>query len=177
MTNYKLVNPFIDGNINTRVKENSPLKAAGKIYEDVLAPLFLTSAPEMNYTIEGGGKFYHFTVKESVKGDDAKFKISEFNGKINDKNLSKRISELEEQSGGKSKHKHRRKDDDDSSSSSDSPSYYSIKKYCYSPYIYEPYPNYYSPVFHPQYFSNNSVVYYYNIGTPILLANGMIGYI
>jgi hypothetical protein len=137
MTKYNLVNPYIDGNLNTSIKASSELKAAGKIYEQVLAPMFITSAPEFNFTIEGGGELYHYTVKETVKGEDAKFKIEKFNGKVDDAKFKTKLSEIKEQSGGK----HKRKDDDDSSSSSssDSPPYYSISRYCYSPYVYTPY--------------------------------------
>ena len=140
MTKYNLVNPYIDGNLNTNVKAKSVLKAAGKMYEDVLSPLFLTSTPELNFTIEGGGKYYHFTVKETVKGDKAKFKIEEFNGKVDDSKFKTKLNEIQEQSGGKHK-KHKNKDDDDdsSSSSSDSPSHNYISRYYYSPYIYTPY--------------------------------------
>lgn len=135
MTKYNLVNPYIDGNLNTSVKANSELKAAGKIYEQVLSPIFITSAPEFNFTIEGGGEFFHFTVKETVKGDNAKFKIEKFDGKVDNSKLKTKLNEIIEQSGGKHK---RRNDDDSSSSSSDSPPYYSISRYCYSPYMYVP---------------------------------------
>jgi hypothetical protein len=171
MTKYNLVNPYMDGNLNTSIKASSELKAAGKIYEQVLSPIFITSAPEFNFTIEGGGKLYHFTVKESVKGDDAKFKIEKFNGTVDDAKFKTKLSEIQEQSGGK--HKHKRKDDDSSSSSSsDSPSYYSINRYCYSPYIYTPYINsgssiYYTiPIISPTYITPTT---YYSIGYPVLI--------
>jgi hypothetical protein len=146
MTNYKLVNPLIDGNIKTSVKASSELKAAGKIYEHVLSPLFLTSAKTVNFTVEGDGKYFHYTAKETVNGDGdkAKFTITKFDGTVNDEKFKQQFNEIkkEGQSGGKSKHRRRRKDDDSSSSSSsssDSPSYYSISRYYYSPYIYTPY--------------------------------------
>jgi hypothetical protein len=140
MTKYKLVNPFIDSKMKTSVSASSELKAAGKMYEEVLAPIFITSAPEFNFTIEGGGQLFHYTVKETVKGDSAKFKIEQFDGKVDNKKFLEKFNEIKTQSGGKSKHRHKSKDDDSSSSSSsDSPSYYSINRYCYSPYIYTPY--------------------------------------
>jgi hypothetical protein len=142
MTKYNLVNPYIDGKMNTSVKASNDLKGAGKIYEKVLAPIFITSAPEFNFTIEGDGLLFHYTVKESVKGDNAKFKIEKFNGKVDDAKFKAKFNEIKTQSGGKSKHKSKYDDDDSSSSSSsDSPSYYSINRYCYSPYVYTPYIN------------------------------------
>jgi hypothetical protein len=171
MTNYKLVNPLIDGNIKTSVKASSELKAAGKIYEQVLAPLHLTSIEKLNFTIEGGGNFYHYTVNESVKGDKAKFTITKFDGNVNNDKFKQQFNEIkkENQSGGKSKHRRKSKDDDDSSSSSssDSPSYYSISRYCYSPYIYTPYittGNFYSyqyPIFDPRYANPNTSIWFY----------------
>jgi hypothetical protein len=144
MTKYNLVNPYIDGKMNTSVKASNDLKGAGKIYKKILAPIFITSAPEFNFTIEGDGQLFHYTVQESVKGDDAKFKIEKFNGKVDDAKFKAKFNEIKTQSGGKSKHKYKDDDDDSSSSSSDSPSYYSIYRYCYSPYIYTPYVNFHS---------------------------------
>jgi hypothetical protein len=164
MTKYNLVNPHIDGNLNTNVKANSVLKAAAKIYEEVLSPLFITSAPKLNFSIEGGGKIYHFTVTETVKGDNAKFKIEKFDGKVDDAKFKVKLNEIYEQSGGKKKHKRDKSLDDDSSSSSDSSPYYSINRYYYSPYIYTPYINssinYYSvPIFSPVYVTPTTYFY------------------
>jgi hypothetical protein len=175
MTKYNLVNPYIDGNINTSVKANNELKGAGKMYEKVLAPIFITSAPEFNFSIEGEGKIYHYTVKESVKGDNAKFKIEKFDGKVDNDKFKTKLHEIKIQSGGKSKHKHKSKDDDSSSSSSssDSPSHYSISRYCYSPYIYTPYTTtgtsytYTVPILSPTYMLPTTHYYYWNYGFTI----------
>lgn len=122
MTKYNLVNPLIEGNMNTSVKASTELKGAGRMYEKVIAPLLITSAPKFNFTMEGGGKMYHFTVKESVKGDSAKFKIEKFDGEVDENKFKSKLNEVKTQSGGKSKHRHKSKDDDSSSSSSsDSP--------------------------------------------------------
>jgi hypothetical protein len=157
MTKYNLVNPFIEGNMNTTVKASDELKGAGKIYEEILAPMFITSVSEFKFSIEGGGKLYHYNVKETVKGDSAKFKIEEISGKVEEKPLKTKLKELNEQSGGKSKHKHKKDDDDSSSSSSSSEeSYYRFNKFYYSPYIYTPYINtgysYTLPYISPTYF-------------------------
>lgn len=138
MTKYKLVNPHIEGNVDITVKAKSELKAAGKMYETVLAPLFLTSAPKFNFTIKANKKYYHYTVSESVNGDKAKYKIHKFNGKVDNTELTDKLNYIKEQSeqnGGKHKHKD---DSSSSSSDSDSPPFYSISRYYYSPYIYNP---------------------------------------
>ena len=158
MTKYNLVNPLIEGNINTTVKASDELKGAGKIYEEILAPMFITSISEFKFSIEGGGKLYHYNVKETLKGENAKFKIEEISGKVEEKTLRQKLKEHKsDQSGGKSKHKHK-KDDDDSSSSSSSSSeeLYRFNRFYYSPYIYTPYINtgysYTLPYISPTYF-------------------------
>jgi hypothetical protein len=158
MTKYNLVNPFIEGNINTTVKASDELKGAGKIYQEILAPMFITSVSEFKFSIEGGGKLYHYNVKETINGDNAKFKIEEISGKVEGKKLKEKLKELnkekDDQNGGKSKHKH--KDDDSSSSSSSDESYYKFNRFYYSPYIYTPYINtgysYTLPYISPTYF-------------------------
>jgi hypothetical protein len=171
MTKYKLINPYIDSKMKTTVSASSELQGAGKIYENVLAPIFITSAPEFNFTIEGGGQLYHYTVRETVKGDSAKFKIEQFDGKVDNKKFLEKFNEIKTQSGGKSKHRHRSKDDDSSSSSSsDSPSYYSINRYCYSPYFYNPYittGTTYYPVLSPTVLTPTTVYSIY--GYPVLI--------
>jgi hypothetical protein len=162
MTKFNLVNPLIDGNIHTSVKANSGLKAAGKIYEKVLAPMFITSAPEFKFSIEGGGKIYHYVVNETVKGDNASFKIEKFDGKIDNEKFKTKLNEIQTQTGGKSKHRHKSKDDDDSSSSSsDSPPYYSISRYYYSPYIYTPYTYSTIPIINPTLVTPTTYYYFW----------------
>jgi len=162
MTKYNLVNPLIEGNIKTSIKASNELEGAGKIYEEILAPMFITSVKEFKFSFEGGGKMYHYNVTESVNGDNAKFKIEKFNGVVNDKKFKTKLNEIMEQSGGKSKHKHK-KDDDSSSSSSSDESSYRFSRYCYSPYIYSPYINtgysYTLPYISPTYFYPYSYTY------------------
>jgi hypothetical protein len=161
MTKYNLINPYIDGTLETTVNvssKTSVLDAAGQMYKDVLAPIFITTAGDnFNFSMEGGGKIYHFTVSETVSNDNAKFKISEFKGDIDD-------HKIHEQTGGKRKHRHKN-DDSSSSSSSDSSPYYSINRYYYSPYIYTPYttiyPYYTTPIITPVYLNTYSLMLIY----------------
>ena len=161
MTKYNLINPYIDGSLETTINvcsKSSVLEAAGQMYKDVLAPIFITAAGDnFNFSIESGGKIHHFTVSETVSNDNAKFKISEFKGNVDNSKLRKKINEINELSGGKRKHRHK-DDDSSSSSSSDSSPYYSINRYYYSPYIYTPYTNtYYTvPLISPVYITPNT---------------------
>jgi len=168
MTKYNLVNPYIEGNMKTSVKASNQLKAAGKIYQDVLAPMFLTSMPNFKFSIEGNGEIFNYNVTENLKGGHVKFKIEEFNGDVDSRKLLSKVKELKNESkkdyqdGGKSKHKHKKDDDSsDSSSSSSDESPYRFSRYCYSPYIYNPYINtgysYTLPLFNPIYYNNYSL--------------------
>jgi len=174
MTQYNLFNPYIEGNMKTSVKASNQLKAACKIYQDVLAPMFLTSMPEFHFSLESEKKVYNYKVTENLKGGDVKFKIEEFNGDVDSKKLLSKVRELKnekKQDGGKSKHKHKHKKDDDdssdSSSSSSDESPYRFSRYCYSPYIYNPYINtgysYTLPLFNPIYYDNSSLFWIYRI--------------
>jgi hypothetical protein len=173
MTKYNLVNPLIEGDIDTSVKAKSAFKAAGKMYEQVFGRIFITSAPEYNFSIEGGGEIHHYTVKETIDKEKAKFKIVKFNGDVDNNKLKEKLKEIKTQSGGKSKHRHKSKDDDSSSSSSsssDSPSYYSISRYCYSPYIYTPYVNYTTiPILNPTSLTTGSHYLIWNYGYPMVI--------
>jgi len=172
MTKYNLINPYIDGSLETTIKVSSKasiLEAAGQMYKEVLSPIFITSVGDnFNFSMQGGSKIHHFTVSETVTNGDAKFKISEFKGNVDNLKLKNKINEIRELVGGKRKHRRRDKDDDDSSSSSsssDSLPYYSIYRYYYSPYIYTPYNYtsiyYTSPTISPLYvLPTTNVVYY-----------------
>ena len=170
MTKYNLINPYIDGTLETKINvssKSSILDAAGQMYKDVLAPIFITAAGDnFNFSMESGGKMHHFTVSETVSNDNAKFKISEFKGNIDDHKLRKKINEIHELTGGKRKHRHKDDDSSSSSSSSDSAPYYSINRYYYSPYIYTPYLNTYTtyyttPMITPVYLNTNSIMLIY----------------
>jgi hypothetical protein len=165
MTKYNLINPYIDGTLETTINVSSKLskiEAAGQMFKDVLAPIFITSVGDnFNFSMEGGGKIHHFTVSETVANDNAKFKISEFKGSVDDNKLRKKINEISDLEGGKRKHRHKDDDSSSSSSSSDSPSYYSINRYYYSPYIYTPYVNTYyytTPIITPVYITPSTVM-------------------
>ena len=75
---YKLVNPYIRGEFETKLKTKNSVEAARKFYNS-LSEHFNNSVPKFYFTIQKGGsskgKFYHFEVEESRKGDDVDFSI------------------------------------------------------------------------------------------------------
>jgi hypothetical protein len=154
---YKLVNPYIEGELKTNVKADNSLKAAKNIYKK-LSEHFNNSVPSFHFSIQkggsDGGKLYHFEVKEKRNNDEVSFTVKPMTIKGIDEAESRfkvKLSDVKErlkQDGGK-KHKKSKKskkhdsdsDSDFDSSSSDykkSNSYVSqpIYYWWYDPYVY-----------------------------------------
>jgi hypothetical protein len=77
---YCLVNPHIEGEIDTKIKSNNSLKAAKVFYKN-LSQHFNNNIPKFYFTVQkggsGNGKYYHFVVKEVRKYlnlDEEKFR-------------------------------------------------------------------------------------------------------
>jgi hypothetical protein len=157
MKSYILVNPHIEGSIETKYKTNSPAEAANLIYQN-MSKYFSNNLPEFTFTLQKGGsdKFYHFHVSEKInKNEKIKFSITEDKSISDINGLTKFITKNKEELAGGRHHSHKshksRKykydDDDDSSSSSSSNSddyyYYKpinrnqpISYWSYYPYAY-----------------------------------------
>jgi len=82
---YKLVNPYIKGEFETKIKTKSSLDAAKKFYGS-LSEHFNNSVPKFYFTIQKGGgkKFYHFEVTEQKKGENVDYSIKPYTIKNND---------------------------------------------------------------------------------------------
>ena len=81
MSEFKLVNPLIGGNLNTKFTAEKSLEAANKAYQS-LSQYFKNDVPSFNFTLKNDkNKYFHFNVKESLKDNQVSFKIKEF--KIN----------------------------------------------------------------------------------------------
>lgn len=119
MSNYKLVNPVIEGEVTTTFKGTSPLDAANKCWSS-LSKYISNNVPKFAFTLENTkeGGLSHFTVEEKRKGKEAKFNISKLNLDLDDRKEKEFLKRIKTQAGGKKHRKHG--DDDDSSSSSSS---------------------------------------------------------
>jgi hypothetical protein len=122
MPNYQLVNPYIEGNFETSYSGKKPIDAAEKLWGK-LSSYMTGNIPRFAFSMEraSDGKLYHFTVKESVKGETVDFSLTEEKVKLKKKLLDGFKSKLTQlknksQQGGKKKKKRKK----DSSSSSDS---------------------------------------------------------
>ena len=130
---YKLVNPFIQGDLKTTVTSKNSVAAAKSLYAN-LSEHFNNNIPKFYFTIQKGGsgtgKYYHFLVKEvKDKSDEVKFNVEPLILKDDSKIISNFESKLKifknkfEQAGGKLKKRGSKKsskrilDDDDLDSS------------------------------------------------------------
>jgi hypothetical protein len=130
MSNFKLINPKLQGDIKTTVSAGNSLDAAKQIWTN-LSKYFTNDVPTFAFTIENqsGGSLHHFKVEETKHKNEASFKIESIESKLKSsdiKKFKKRIDELPAMHGGK---KHHHKDDDSSSSDSSSEAFDALKMY------------------------------------------------
>jgi hypothetical protein len=81
VNSYKLVNPYIKGEFESKIKSKNSIDAAKKFY-NALSEHFNNNVPSFYFTIQKGGKgkgkFYHFVVNESRNGDEVDFSIKPY---------------------------------------------------------------------------------------------------
>jgi hypothetical protein len=149
---YKLVNPYIQGDMKTSVKSKNSVTAAKSFYKS-LSEHFNNNIPKFYFTIQKGGsgtgKYYHFLVKEVKVDEEVKFNIEPYTPETSELNIKKFESNLStfknkfEQAGGKvkkSKSKKSKKslDDSDDSEFSDSSEEFYRKAQTYKPVVNAP---------------------------------------
>jgi len=108
MPNYKLVNPYIIGSMNTTFEANSSMEAAKQAYENV-SKYFGNSMPSYRFTLKrlssdskimGGSEksFLHFEAKETKgKNDLVNFEINQIKGAKDIKNFQQRLNKVANQ--------------------------------------------------------------------------------
>ena len=151
---YKLVNPYIKGEFETKLSAKNSIEAAKVFYKN-LSEHFNNSVPTFYFTIQKGGKgkFYHFKVKESKTENNVDFSIKPFEIKDEDKSMEAYMSNFNKFKGrynGGAKRRGSRKGSKKSSrkydSSSDSDDFYRETK-SYVPVTNQPiYYMYYDPL-------------------------------
>jgi hypothetical protein len=130
MSNFKLINPNLQGDIKTTVSAREPLDAAKQIWTN-LSKYFANDVPTFAFTIENqsGGSLHHFKVEETKNKDHATFKIESIESKLKGDDLRKfkaKANEAARMHGGK---KDKKDKDDSSSSDSSSEAFESLKMY------------------------------------------------
>ena len=143
MKTYLLINPHIEGSLDTSFKTKSVDDAANMTY-NTLSKYFSNNIPQFCFSLQkkdNSEKIYHFQVTEKITdGDKIKYEIRQLvDNEFNNNNLTNFLASIEEQEGGrhrlseeptlhggkhhhskKSKNKYKVYDDEDSSSSSSS---------------------------------------------------------
>ncbi len=95
---YKLVNPYIKGEFETKINAKNSLEAAKNFYNN-LSEHFNNNVPRFYFTIQKGGsgkgKFYHFEVKEKKVNDSVDYTIKPFEIKGEDEAISQYLENFE----------------------------------------------------------------------------------
>jgi hypothetical protein len=155
---YKLVNPYIKGEFETKLEAKNSIEAARVFYKN-LSENFNNSVPRFYFTIQKGGKgkFYHFEVKEKKSEDAVDYNIKPFEIKGEDAALEQYLNNFEHfkgrYNGGakrrgsrRSSRRSSRKSSDLANFDSDSDDYYREAK-SYVPVTTQPfYYMYYDPL-------------------------------
>jgi len=156
MTEYQLINPYIEGSFGRSFTGKDVLDVANKVWEG-LSEHMTNNVPKFAFTLErtSDKKLFHFLVKESVSEGNVDFSIEQMKLQNTQKSNNqlkadlKKLNERKTQTGGKKKEKENDKDDSSSSSSEDEdilnrvmrPSYptmgYPFTYWWYNPVVYE----------------------------------------
>ena len=156
---YKLINPYIKGEFESKVEGNNSVEAA-KIFYKNLSEHFNNNVPKFYFTIQKGGskgKFYHFEVKEKKTNEEVNYSIKPYEIKDEEVAVEQFVENFNKFKGrfnGGAKRKstkgkkssHRKSKKDDSSDSEDSYDFYREAK-SYVPVTSQPlYYMYYDPL-------------------------------
>jgi hypothetical protein len=182
---YKLVNPYIKGEFESKIEAKNSIDAAKQFYKS-LSEHFNNSVPKFYFSIQKGGsgkgKFYHFVVNEKRKNEEVDYSIKPFEIKDENRAMKNYLSNFENfkgrYNGGakrrsskrSSKRSSRRNDDD---SSTDSSEYYR-EATTYVPVVSQPFTYmYYDPIV----YQVDTVFFptFYSYNTPFLLFNANVG--
>ncbi len=99
---YKLVNPYIKGEFETKIDAKNSLEAAKKFYNN-LSEHFSNGVPNFYFTIQKGGsgkgKFYHFQVKEKKINDSIDSTIKPFEIQGEEESMKQYLENFEQFQG------------------------------------------------------------------------------
>ena len=95
---YKLVNPYIKGEFETKIGAKNSVEAAKTFYKN-LSEHFNNNVPKFYFTIQKGGsgkgKFYHFEVKEKKVNDSVDYTIKPFEIKGEEEAMNQYLENFE----------------------------------------------------------------------------------
>jgi hypothetical protein len=182
---YKLVNPYIKGEFESKIEAKNSVEAAKSFYKS-LSEHFNNSVPKFYFSIQKGGsgkgKFYHFVVNEKRKNEEVDYSIKPFEIKDENRAMKNYLSNFENfkgrynggaKRGSKRSSKRRSKRTMDDDSSTDSSEYYR-EATTYVPVASQPFSYmYYDPIV----YQVDTVFFptFYSYNTPFLLFNANVG--
>jgi|LauGreDrversion4_2_1035121.scaffolds.fasta_scaffold664020_2 hypothetical protein len=183
---YKLVNPYIKGEFETKVDAKNSVEAA-KVFYKTLSEHFNNSVPKFYFTIQKGGsgkgKFFHFVVNEKRKNEDVDYSIKPYEIKGEEQAMKNYLANFENfkgrynggaRKGSRSRSKKSsRKSSKHVDISSDSSDAYYREATSYIPVASQPFTYmYYDPivyqvdtVFFPTFYSYNTPFLLFNANT------------
>ena len=136
MTEYRLINPHIEGKFQKLYQGETPFDAAQNMWTN-LSKNFTNCVPEFAFTLERvkDNKMFHYRVNESVKNSNVNYTITELDLDVSTakkKKFNEKLNEFKNklQSGGKKdkkrKRRHHDEDDDDESSTTTEDDVYDV---------------------------------------------------
>jgi hypothetical protein len=189
---YKLVNPYIKGDFESKIEAKNSVEAA-KMFYNSLSEHFNNSVPKFYFTIQKGGstkgKFYHFQVKEKKTNDNVDYNIKPYEIKGEDSAMQAYLKNFESFKGrynggarksskkssrkGSKKSSRRRSTRDSSDSESDSDDFYREAR-SYVPATSQPF---YYMYYDPLVYKVDTVFFptFYAYTSPFLLFNSKSG--
>lgn len=144
---YRLINPYIEGSVDTTVNSRNSFNGAKKLYKNI-SEYFTNHVKNFNMVIQNVNtdKLTHFKINEKNSKDgtvDYDLTILNNNFPLEiEKKLISSFNKLSKQSGGKSHRKYDDSDSSDSSSSSEDLYNQSIQPITRFVYFYLPYYQY-----------------------------------
>lgn len=160
MVQYKLINPYIEGELQTTFDASSPDTAAKKAW-NTLSSVFTNDVPQFAFTLQAGGKLHHYKVKETIKNNQVNFNMTRINNVTaqNEQSLINGSKNAKAMAGGAARKGGKRKIPKDDDEDDDEHGLYNRIKYhkmlntfspmsymWYYPYIYD-IPFVYMPTF------------------------------
>ncbi|CAH6421781.1 Hypothetical protein KVN_LOCUS467 [uncultured virus] len=119
MNEYKLVNPFIQGNFTNIFKGSEPLEAAQNVWK-TLSGYFTNNLPKFAFSLQNAKDktLSHFLVQEKIKDDNVNYEISEINqpfSKTEEDAFINKLNDLQQETikGGRRRRRYRNSYDDE----------------------------------------------------------------
>ena len=118
---YRLINPYVEGSIDTVINSKNSSGAGRKLYK-IISNQFSNHVDDFYMTIQNAEtkELSHFKIGEKRDGSTIDYNLIKLDENFKpeiEKKLVASVDKLNKQSGGRHHRKHRLRDDDDSSSS------------------------------------------------------------